>query len=96
MSISPKNETYLLIPGRGSQGLDLVTIFATFPKCFSEQKVGVGDGVIQWKPHCYFGANKFFVMIQGVFFLTLTPDFQYQNEKQVAANQAYFFNKFSM
>ena len=31
--------------------VDLVTIFATFPKCFSEQKVGVGDWVMQWKPH---------------------------------------------
>ena len=34
--------------------VDLVTIFATFPKLlyvFSEQKVRVGDWVMQWKPH---------------------------------------------
>ena len=29
-------------------------------------------------------------------FLTVPPDFQYQNENQVAANQDYFFKKFSM
>ena len=34
-------------------------------------------------------------IIQGVFF-TVPPDFQNQNEKQVAANQDYFFVKFSM
>ena len=34
-------------------------------------------------------------IIQGGF-LTGPPDFQYQNEKQVAANQDYFFKKFSM
>ena len=34
--------------------------------------------------------------IQGVFFLTVPPDFQYQNEKQFAANQNYFFKKFLM
>ena len=27
-------------------------------------------------------------------FLTVPPDFQYQNEKQVTANQDYFFKKF--
>ena len=32
----------------------------------------------------------------GWFFLTGPPDFQYQNEKQVAANQDEFFTKFSM
>ena len=32
----------------------------------------------------------------GCFFLTVPPDFQYQNEKQVAANQEYFFKKFLM
>ena len=31
-----------------------------------------------------------------VLFLTVPPNFQYQNEKQVAANQDYFFKKFSM
>ena len=31
-----------------------------------------------------------------VLFLSVPPDFQYQNEKQVAANQDYFFKKFSM
>ena len=31
-----------------------------------------------------------------VVFLTGPPDFQYQNEKQVAANRDYFFKKFSM
>ena len=31
-----------------------------------------------------------------VLFLTAPPDFQYQNEKQVTANQDYFFKKFSM
>ena len=31
-----------------------------------------------------------------VLFLTVPPDFQYQNEKQVTANQDYFFNKSSM
>ena len=29
-------------------------------------------------------------------FLPVPPYFQYQNEKQVAANQDYFFKKFSM
>ena len=33
--------------------------------------------------------------VQGVF-KTVPPTFQYQNEKQVAANQGYFVNKFSM
>ena len=28
-----------------------------------------------------------------VVFLTVPPDFQYQNEKQVAANQDYFFSR---
>ena len=28
--------------------------------------------------------------------LTVPPDFQYQNEKQVAANQDYIFKKFSL
>ena len=36
-----------------------------------------------------------FKHVQGPF-LTVPPDFQYQNEKQVAANQDYFFKKFSM
>ena len=35
-------------------------------------------------------------VIYRVLFLTVPPDFQYQNEKQVAANQDYFFKKFSM
>ena len=33
-------------------------------------------------------------IIQGVFF-TVPPDFQNQNEKQVSANQSYFFKKYS-
>ena len=33
--------------------------------------------------------------VQGVF-LTGPPDFQYQNEKRVAANQDYFFKKYLM
>ena len=33
--------------------------------------------------------------VQGAF-LTVPPHFQYRNEKQVAANQDYFFKKFSM
>ena len=36
------------------------------------------------------------VEIYRVVFLTGPPDFQYQNEKQVAANQDYFFKKISM
>ena len=32
----------------------------------------------------------------GCFFLTVPPEYQYQNEKQVAANQDYFFKKFLM
>ena len=31
-----------------------------------------------------------------VLFLTVPPDFQYQNEKQILANQDYFFKKFTM
>ena len=33
-------------------------------------------------------------IIQGVFFI-VPPDFQNQNEKQLSANQSYFFKKFS-
>ena len=29
----------------------------------------------------------------GMLFLTVPPDFQYQNEKQVAANKDYFFKE---
>ena len=35
-------------------------------------------------------------VIYRVLFLTVPPDCQHQNEKQFAANQDYFFKKFSM
>ena len=39
--------------------------------------------------------NEIVIMVMHDF-LTVPPDFQYQNGKQVAANQDYFFKKFSM
>ena len=44
----------------------------------------------------HFVPIRLHVNIYRVLFLTVPPDFQYQNEKQVAANQDYFFKKFSM
>ena len=58
----------------------------------------------QLKPAAASGARLYFAgfatemhvkHIQGAF-LTAPPDFQYQNENQVLANQDYFFKKFSM
>ena len=36
------------------------------------------------------------VYIFSVFFLTVLPDFQYRNEKQVEINESYLFKKFSI
>ena len=40
--------------------------------------------------------HEFFARTYRVVFLTGPLDFQYQNEKRVAANQDYFVEKFSM
>ena len=52
----------------------------------SKRKIEVSWGLKVWK----------FLSSYRVLFFTVPPDFQYQNEKQVAANQDYFFKKFSM
>ena len=52
--------------------------------------IGSAKGIFEVE---YFNKGK---DIYRVLFLTVSPDFQYQNEKQVAVNQDYFFKTFSM
>ena len=54
---------------------------------------GRGGGV-----KIYFGNAQIDLLLSlyRVIFLTVPPDFRYQNEKQVAANKDSFFKKVSM
>ena len=76
---------------------DLITSCSTFPSRTVHMRarqtlqngcLNMGENIIK-KGMCSYQRYR-------VVFLTGLPDFQYQNEKQVAANQDQFFTKFSM
>ena len=69
----------------------------TFPVRFLSDPSPIIDHfyhyLILWsRPHICHGYPELYRLL----FLTVPPDFQNQNEIQVAANQDYFFKKFSM